>query len=172
MFSSELKELFDCKFWLWNLSLYLLMVIRGGEDGDALNETVASQDFFLEDSKTSNTCVYLIEHSAEQLRHGPHYITSFVYKEYLMNNGKGRLSYKQALDLLDAEYQRVSCPFNETAYQLQKDFINALHEFRSATAHFLRDKKKPKDEELSPIEVLRLISKYFAYEVAFCLPKL
>ena len=172
MFSSELKELFDCKFWFLNLGLYLLLAIRGEEDGDALNKTVASQDFFLEDSKTSNTCVYLIEHSAEQLRHGPHYITSFVYKEYLMNNGKGRLSYKQALDLLDAEYQRVSCPFNETAYQLQKDFINALHEFRSATAHFLRDKKKPKDEELSPIEVLRLISKYFAYEVAFCLPKL
>ena len=41
------------------------MVVRGGEDGDALNETVASQEFFLEDTKTSNTCVYLIEHSAE-----------------------------------------------------------------------------------------------------------
>lgn len=172
MFSSELKELLDCDFWLLNLGLYLLLTIRGKEDGHALNEAVASQDFFKEDNETSNTCVYLIEHSAEQLIHGPHYITSFVYKEYLKNNGKGRLSYKQAIDLLDAEYQRVSCPFNETAYKMQKDFINALHEFRTATARFLRDKKKPKDEELSPLQVLRLISKYFAYEVAFCLPKL
>ena len=51
-------------------------------------------------------------------------------------------------------------------------YMSLDQQLRTLTAHFLRDKKKPKDEELSPIDVLRLISKYFAYEIAFCLPKL
>ena len=166
--SEDLLDLIDCKSWLFDLSMYLIMVNNG--NGKELVNAVKSYSFFKKKTEEAEYCRELIEYSADNLSKGSTcYSCAPEYMEYIKSGGKASMTYEAALQRLEFE-RKCNCPFNPDNYEVRLKFINELKKFRSTVYEYLIDKEKPEGELLSPKQVLHVIAKFFAYEVVFCEP--
>ena len=167
--SEDLLDLVDCKSWLFDLSMYLIMVNNG--NGKELVNTVKSYSFFKKKTEEADYCRELIEYSADNLSKGSTcYSCAPEYMDYIKSGGKASMTYEDALKRLEFERNHVP-PHTPDTYDIQLKMIHELKKFRSTVYEYLIDKEQPEGELLSPKQVLHVIAKFFAYEVVFCAPR-
>ncbi len=167
--SEDLLDLIACKNWLFDLSMYLIMVNNG--NGKELVNAVKSYSFFKKKTDEADFCRGLIEYSADNLRKcATSYSCAPEYIDYINNGGYAKMTYQDALNRLEFERKHVP-PHIPDTYDIQLKLIHELKKFRSTVYEYLINKKKPEGELLSPKQVLQVIAKFFAYEVVFCAPR-
>ena len=171
-FSEDLLDVIRCKYWFFDLTMYLLHVnhVNNGA-GKEWAKAVRSYSFFKKKTEESDYCRELIEYSADNLRNGSTcYSCAPEYIDYINNGGIAKMTYEDALKRLEFERNHVP-PHTPDTYDIQLKMIHELKKFRSTVYEYLIDKEKPEGELLSPKQVLHVIAKFFAYEVVFCVPR-